>query len=442
MLVAVLLTAMSVPEVVNGQDKPQTPSINLPDFQLATTPNTLDQPGTMFAIDREGVRHELGRLDASHDVRLKQSPLTRPLTIKAKLTVADLELLLRGEGQSRPPGQGVEPGRRVEVELLLGEATKIELSDNLDKVLSSSSVIAKWKDEHKYFLIVEAVAASTISYKFKKKDLQALGGWLSSLAAGNADITLDQSGKFQVVQKFKTPQTVALRLNRLSPETSTLTGVPTGTVRDGLDGASVAWSTVLAPLPWPPPSWSARLELPPSLLTKNGSTLGGAFDVVINAFNSANISDRWVYGIGHDGFAVIGRQEAIDGEGNPLPGAKRWRSGPCVMAHISFSELARCVSGGATENQRITMVLVTSRLLESQSATPTDSLRQDSGRTSLPQQMRATPLPQNVTGQALIYHFVQLNQNPAQLVPREKETIRAVDHLSRAGFWRREALTP
>jgi hypothetical protein len=433
-LVSLLLVGMLPAHSAEAQIRFSSPPNQLAGFQIVSTPNTIDSPGVVFSLDPEGVRRELERLDITSEVSIERTPASEKISFKAEMTVADFQRFLRGqESVLAVSNQELTRTTRFMVEISLGGVVRLGLHKKLDEVLEKRSIVKDSNPPKRFFLILESLAASTISYKFKKDDVKKLDSLLSGLATPQSNLRFNPKDSFQLVQRFNTTQIVAVKLNELFTKFHSITGARFGTERSPIE-TDLAWASVLELLPWPPPAWSARYEIPKQFLKKNGATLGSVFDLISAAYSRAGFSDRWVYGIGNNGFAIIGHQEAIDEQAFPLPGSLRWSESPCPSISL------RCVINSAKLDQRITLILVTDWKFNIKSGTDPVVLRQDSGRSSLPEAMRAIPLPPEATGQALIYHFLKKNKEQAELVPQNNEIIQAIDHLVRAGFWKKEDL--
>ena len=410
----------------NAQIKVLNPPTALAGFRLASSPNYSDSPGLIYQLDQAGIRHEFQRLNITQNLSVKQSPTTPKITLRVEMAVVDLQVFLTGDTEPALKA----PADKITLEMSIENVERLELPANLDELLGKLKLVEDWKRPELYFLITEALRASGITYKLKKEDAVKLSEWLVKVSERHPNVSFDLK-KNQIIQSFTTPQYVAYKIDELVEKSSSITGVPgRGTARiDAPD--KMSWSAAILPSPWPPPTWSTRYELPTKIWRKSDATLGSVFDVIQDAFNRAGIRDRWVYLIGENGFVVIGRQESIDDEGNPLPYPQRWSDNPCS----SLWNLLSCVVGSAKLNTRTTVFIFTDWQFSSRSGTSPEVFKQDSGRTSLTQQLRDKPVPPDAVGQALIYHFVKKNQNPPELVPQEM-TIPGREHLIRSHFWK------
>ncbi|MDA1055922.1 MAG: HEAT repeat domain-containing protein [Planctomycetota bacterium] len=97
----------------------------------------------------------------------------------------------------------------------------------------------------------------------------------------------------------------------------------------------------LPQLPWPPPRYTHRAtfgrDIPRNVLGDDDSTLGEIYDKLYRALVSVDESfESGLFGVGHDGFALLAKLERIDEQGAPLPGDNRWVYGE--LPPLSFKD--------------------------------------------------------------------------------------------------------
>ncbi len=199
--------------------------------------------------------------------------------------------------------------------------------------------------------------------------------------------------------------------------------------------------------PWPPPSATAVLPLPDSLVAVPGrDSLGAVFDNLRVALTRVDVGWWSVYAIGPNGFAVVTRMEAIEADGRPKPGAERW-SGLSAQETPRFSGIGdylKALFSARPGFYRVIVFAVTDR--PSGQTADGHGLRAREaevlvagGSDQLPAAMRRVPLGADGRCIALIYEFERPSESDtARFVPNA--AIGALQHLTLAGLWTDEQL--
>lgn len=200
---------------------------------------------------------------------------------------------------------------------------------------------------------------------------------------------------------------------------------------------------VLPQLPLPLPRPSIRKVLPPGLATTGaGDSLGAVYDRLQRALQRAEIPSWSVYGIGDDGFAVLGQAERIHDDGRAAEPDRRW---PETLAGIDppgpargFADyLRRLFAGSPPGRYRLLVLAVSDRVLDVD-VRPPDPAFMDSllvtGAAHLPAAMRSKVLGPDGRCEVFIYEFVRpAPDDGARPVPQSAITVER--HLAGAGLW-------
>ncbi len=200
----------------------------------------------------------------------------------------------------------------------------------------------------------------------------------------------------------------------------------------GARGGALRWTP---DFPWPPPRWTTRHDLPPSLLEGGTRTLGGVFGTLRDALVRAGYDEWAVYELGRDGFVVVAKREVIDEAGEPIP--PRW----VADDRLSWSEYFRALFFASPGRYRIIAIVVSPRRFRPGGEAHEDVLTQFvlDGSRMLPSDYASIPLAPGTQYTALIYEFFRRTEDsPTRLVTRSR--ISSVQHLTHAQLWTRRQL--
>lgn len=197
-------------------------------------------------------------------------------------------------------------------------------------------------------------------------------------------------------------------------------------------GGALRWTPGL---PWPPPRWTTRHDLPPHLLEGGGRTVGGVFERLRDALVRGGFHEWAVYPAGPDGFVVVARLEVIGDDGTPAP--SRWDSDDDrPVRPVSWSDYLRALFTARPGRYRVIAFVVSPRPLrpgrEPEMAPLTELALY--GERGLPEALAARALSPGTRYVALIYEFFRpAADSPTELVRRSRAT--SVEHLARARLW-------
>jgi hypothetical protein len=194
--------------------------------------------------------------------------------------------------------------------------------------------------------------------------------------------------------------------------------------------------------PWPPPTPSARAELP-STIVRNANSLADVAQEIIGALHSAGYLEYGFFYVPY-GFALVTHLEQIEDDGTPRNDEFRWRSELAVgMRRFSLSEYLRVLFLAPAGRYRNIMFIVSPVDF---APTDTQITRQGANKwllqsqPSLPEVYSRVRFDQHYKIIALIYEFYAYGRTsePVIILP---SAIPAVKHLTSANLWA-VALTP
>ena len=184
---------------------------------------------------------------------------------------------------------------------------------------------------------------------------------------------------------------------------------------------------------WPPPKPSTIVTLPMRLChDPRHPTLQGSWDLLHAAFERAGFpDDERTFSIGkNEGFAMLGRMEAINDDATPKAARSRWGS-PLTSDPGSFSigQWFKEVFSRVTGRYRVIALVVTRRPMRTTNVTPSlarlDSIVDSGPIGPLPSAMGARALAPNVPCYALIYEL----ERPS--IPANTKIVSPSSHLAR-----------
>jgi hypothetical protein len=184
---------------------------------------------------------------------------------------------------------------------------------------------------------------------------------------------------------------------------------------------------------WPPPKPSTFVTLPTRLCHDPAHpTLQGSWDLLHAAFERAGFpDDERTFSIGkNEGFAMLGRMEAINDDASPRPATSRWGN-PLTgdPGSFSISQWFKEVFSRVTGRYRVIALVVTLRPMRTTVVTPTlarlDSIVDSGPIGPLPSAMGAGRMPPEVPCYALIYEL----ERPS--IPANTRIVSPSAHLAR-----------
>ena len=196
------------------------------------------------------------------------------------------------------------------------------------------------------------------------------------------------------------------------------------------------------PFPTPVPEPTSAWVLPDGVvISGRRGTQGEVFDRVVEALDRGGFQDWSVYSFADDGFAVVARMEAIQGDGRPT--STRFGVRRPAYRHQGFDieDMRQVLFNAPGGRYRVIVLVVSARAADE--ATPhardlEDVDYNELAAGKLPDDLRDLPAVGRCL--ALVYELERPRDaaQPARLVAQS--AIDARTHLLAAGLWRAEAL--
>jgi hypothetical protein len=193
----------------------------------------------------------------------------------------------------------------------------------------------------------------------------------------------------------------------------------------------------LPAFPWPPPKYSAFVEIPREWIAPRGSeTLAAVARRLESAFDEAGYGERsyfWIPG----GFALASRIEEIREDASPLPPPRRW-SVEMSRPPQGFFDFVRALFDARPGLYRVIVFTATdeSYTAAERSATPGEaSAWMYKGLMQLPDSVGTRAYGNGHHTMALIYEFERRPDDPEARVKQPSNSPGRV-HLEKAGLAR------
>jgi hypothetical protein len=192
--------------------------------------------------------------------------------------------------------------------------------------------------------------------------------------------------------------------------------------------------------PWPPPQWTERTSLPPSLTAQfANATLGTVADSIESALRGADYQQWSIYPASSDGFLIVTRPERIDSHG--YPATPRFDLGSSSRTVSSIGDYFRLLLFARPGRFRIIMFVLTPHSFSPRrSSIPMDSLDDlaRSGPTALTS-VRNLPVRPETQFIVLVYEFERASDD-SEIRFLRASSISPLDHLLHGGLWTQDQL--
>jgi hypothetical protein len=201
---------------------------------------------------------------------------------------------------------------------------------------------------------------------------------------------------------------------------------------------------VIAPSPapalpafeWPPPRYSAFVEIPRAWIAPSEATLGSVADRLERAFDSAGYAERsyfWIPG----GFALASRIETIRNDAAPAEGAERWAV-EMDRPPQGFVDYIRALFDARPGLYRVIVFAATNEAVSAGEHAPSSSEARSwmyRGLLQLPASVRKLSYESDHHTIALIYEFEQPPDRSGARVRQPSSSPGRV-HLQKSGLLR------
>jgi hypothetical protein len=185
---------------------------------------------------------------------------------------------------------------------------------------------------------------------------------------------------------------------------------------------------------WPPPRYSAFVEIPRAWLAPGDATLGSVADRLERAFDAAGYAERsyfWIPG----GFALASRIETIRDDAAPAEGAERWAVEMDRPAQ-GFVDYIRALFDARPGLYRVIVFAATDRATSAGERAPSSSEARSwmyRGLMHLPASVGRLPYESEHHTMALIYEFEQPPDRSGARVRQPSSSPGRV-HLQKSGL--------
>jgi hypothetical protein len=197
----------------------------LPGFTLVPSPNSLDKPGTIIAVDKKGVKQPLGSLSI---------PIQEGTTVPAQRSgkknssVGALLEFLGADQVNLTANANVNINRDVVYKIELGEsaleriallniAAELENTKQLIKSFSATNNMA----DYTFYIITEAVKSKKMKYSFDTKKTGEIGlkAELDKIVTAKPNVKWDNADNFLLSFELPAPLYVYSKYFTLNVET-------------------------------------------------------------------------------------------------------------------------------------------------------------------------------------------------------------------------------
>lgn len=203
LLVILVLIAFNRRKLISKSEK-KIVEILEPGWQFYAKPTTLDAPGTVFRIDKEGRKYTVENLKI---VTIKGKEVSGRSTKSGNATIGVIANLLGIEDL------GISgKGKKVEkLEFEISDPEKEETTDiAIDEVLDPFLQRLDYRIDNRYFIIREARLASAMKYYLSEQLVNNICGDASRIVNSKVKGEFKRTGKgvFEINQKFNEPMRI------------------------------------------------------------------------------------------------------------------------------------------------------------------------------------------------------------------------------------------
>lgn len=222
-LTSVFLTSCNGSTVVKTQDDQMVVQA-LKGYQCFLAPDSFNEPGTIFYVGPDRV--------ANFDIIVSGTRQRGDVAIGTVSFQSDtsgsvilglVKDLLPGLTADANVAGSLTTRRNVSMTPANPGAKEITLSDVKENAIKRVTELSQQGrlEDAKYYVVREAIKASSVSYTLTSGDAQALGAQasLDSVATAKGDVRRTAEGGYQLIQKFRTPLRVCIKPEQIVPKT-------------------------------------------------------------------------------------------------------------------------------------------------------------------------------------------------------------------------------
>ena len=198
-----------------------SPMADAKEFQCVAVPSKWKEPGSIFSVNAEGTSFRVGKVDAIKP--LPESPVGFPAfesetTLGAGLLVSTLESLAKVTGWSAQVNATASEQVKIKSKY---EGVKLEITEGQPDQQAIEWFKAKRlkvASRTRYFLVREAIKATSVDYEIKRGDIEKIGGEAKIKMVGEGKLNLidrQNSNSYALKIKFDEPVNVCIKTQEL-----------------------------------------------------------------------------------------------------------------------------------------------------------------------------------------------------------------------------------
>jgi hypothetical protein len=192
-----------------------------PEFQMFPSARTFDPPGSIFRVNRDGVRFDVA--DISGEITPATGSEDIPdQTGRRRVEGNVIGNLLKGDASGAVSAAGT-----YDVGLKLSGAVREKTSDlNLDKALSLVLKQVALRSDNRYYVIRETIAVREVDYELSTTDLESVAAKVGTKPVGDGKIDIRQKGSASttLVGHYETPYRLFYKVEEVQFASSGLNG--------------------------------------------------------------------------------------------------------------------------------------------------------------------------------------------------------------------------
>lgn len=223
--ITILVTVSFLVSCGPSRDIDKTKETFLPGFIMMAAPNSLDKPGTLFAVDKNGVSQPLGSINVNVITGITVVGQTSG---KKQNEVGALVNFLGSQKIDVTADANFQNKKNIEYKVSLDGALqdRIELLSAKTELTKGISFIKDFFNKndiskYKFYLITEAVKANKLDFAFNKAVVgeEKLDATILKIVNANQNVKWDTNRDFQLSYDLGSPLYVFYKVYNLNVET-------------------------------------------------------------------------------------------------------------------------------------------------------------------------------------------------------------------------------
>ncbi len=190
-----------------------------PGWQFYSNPTALEQPGTVFRIDRSGHRYIVKVLAVATMTgreAVGKSDKTIETDVNALARIWNIVGKLKGSASGN---------FRAKVKFsMIGTEREVTTDFAIEEVLRSFTKKVAYKKDNRYFVIRESMSATEIDYELSNNFLAQLGGegTFKAMFSGQGSVSFRKGNEYILEQKFPSRMRVLFLAEEIVPAEKSL----------------------------------------------------------------------------------------------------------------------------------------------------------------------------------------------------------------------------